>query len=87
MRSRIYRMIAIVCAVVGFVIFTVLYFQKIEGQFEQALAEPRTLLIFVFPFLPAIVLSWLAERAQKRFLDIIHANSDQAAPPADGKQE
>jgi hypothetical protein len=79
-------MIAIICAVVGFVIFTVLYFHKIEGRFAEALAEPRTLLIFVFPFLPAIVLSWMAERAQKRFLDIVHAHTE-AAPPAPDRQE
>lgn len=79
------RVFALVAAVVGLVIFAVLYFQLIEGRLQEALANPRTIGVVILPFLPAVVLSIIAERAQARFIDfmqVAHGTSPGTEAPA-----
>lgn len=64
MKSKLYRFFAFVFALLGFGIFAFLYAQKSMGHIWEALRDPFTILILVFPFLPAIVLSWMATRAE-----------------------
>jgi hypothetical protein len=71
MRSRLYQLLALITAGVGLIIFIVLYFEHIDGKFDYALRSPSTLVIIVLPFLPAIVLSILAERSRSRFVNAL----------------
>ncbi|MBU0800251.1 MAG: hypothetical protein KKA05_04535 [Alphaproteobacteria bacterium] len=85
LRSRLYRMFALVSAFVGLIIFIILYMQTIEGRLEDALREPQTIAIIIVPFLPAVVLSIMAERAQKKFDKFVYA--DEPGTSADAKKK
>lgn len=80
------RVFAVVTAIVGLIIFTILYFKVIEGRLQEALSEPRTILIILIPFLPAVVISFLAERARSKFIDFIQTSTG-ATPSADEKKK
>ena len=87
-RSRVLRVFAVVTAVVGLIVFAVLYFRLIEGRLEEALADPRTIVIVLMPFLPAVVISILAERARAKFIDFIQTSVGAApAASADAKKK
>jgi hypothetical protein len=64
-KAKVYRLFATVFAVVGAVIFLVLYFRFYGGDFMEALRDPTTIFIVIFPFLPAVLLSLKAKRAEK----------------------
>ncbi|QQG37457.1 MAG: hypothetical protein HYS17_10060 [Micavibrio aeruginosavorus] len=67
MKSKIYRLLALIFAFTGLLIFVVLYLRNIEGHFFEALRQPVTVAIILVPFLPAIVLSILGQKAEKAF--------------------
>lgn len=73
-KSRVYRFFALVFALVGIAVFIVLYLKNIEGQFFQSLQSPMTIIILLFPFLPAAVLSWLAHRQEKLFIALMNSS-------------
>jgi hypothetical protein len=84
------RVFAIASVFVGLVVFTFLYFQKIEGRLLEALSDPRTIVVILVPFLPAAVLTFLAERARAKFVDFMQLQhgAPQADAPADtGKKK
>ncbi|MCM2343923.1 MAG: hypothetical protein NDJ24_05125 [Alphaproteobacteria bacterium] len=79
MKAKLYRLMALVFAFTGLAVFTVLYIRNIEGQFFEALQHPVTVTIILVPFLPAIVLSILGQRAEKAFWALIQ--SAETPPP------
>lgn len=82
------RAFAVVTAFVGLIIFSVLYFRLIEGRLQEALSEPRTIAIILMPFLPAVVISIIAERARAKFIDFIQTSvGGESKPPADDKKK
>lgn len=83
------RVFAVVTAFVGLIVFTVLYFKVIEGRLHEALSEPRTIAIVLMPFLPAVVISIIAERARAKFIDFIQTSvgGESKPPPADNKKK
>ncbi len=70
-KAKFYRFFAIVFAVVGLVLFTYLYFEKVSGHFFEAIKEPWLVLIILIPFLPAAILSWIASRMEKKLMKVI----------------
>lgn len=87
-RSRVLRVFAFITAFVGLIIFTVLYFKVIEGRLQEALSDPRTIAIVLMPFLPAVVISIIAERARAKFIDFIQTSvGGEAKPPAEAKKK
>jgi xanthine/uracil/vitamin C permease (AzgA family) len=68
LKARLLRLFALVFAVVGLIIFLVLYMQNVEGAFFSTMTDPFIVVIIVVPFLPAIVLSWLARRMERKYL-------------------
>ena len=82
------RVFAFVTAFVGLIIFSILYFRIIEGRLHEALSDPRTIAIVLMPFLPAVVISILAERARAKFIDFIQTSvGGESAPPAEEKKK
>ena len=77
-KARLYRMIAVIFAVVGFVVFMILYFKNIEGNILEALSKPSMVVIILVPFLPAAVLSWLSVRTEERFYRLVYKDTDEA---------
>lgn len=71
LRSRIYRFLAALCALVGLLIFLIFYFKNIEGDIVKALSSVSTAVFLFLPFLPAFVLSWLSMRSESKFLAVM----------------
>lgn len=65
-KARMYRLASLVFAIMGLVVFAVMYFQNTQGDFIGAMRDPFFIVIIVFPFLPAAILSWMAAGAEKK---------------------
>ena len=89
-KSRLYRYFALAFALLGVVIFIFLYFRHIEGNLLQALQSPSIIPIIVLPFLPAFVLSLLAQRLERQFAKLGKSAEEDTAkadvPPAPKKK-
>jgi hypothetical protein len=57
---------AIGLALAGMVIFSVLYFNMAGGSILEVLQKPMLVVILIFPFIPAAVLSWMAGRIEDK---------------------
>lgn len=66
LKARLYRLAAFVFAVMGLVVFAVLYFQNMQGNLLNALRDPYFIVVVGFPFLPAAVLSWMAVSSERK---------------------
>jgi hypothetical protein len=67
MKARVYRSIALLFVIVGILIFAHLYTSKVQGHFLKAIQDPFTITIFLFPFIPAVFLSWIANVYEKKY--------------------
>jgi len=89
-KSRLYRYFALAFALMGVVIFIFLYFRHIEGNLLQALQSPSIIAIILLPFLPAFVLSLLAQGLERKFAKLGKSAEEDpakvAAPPAPKKK-
>lgn len=72
-RAKVYRIIAMVFAFLGFLVFAVLFHTKYEGHLLRALHDPASVLLFFVPFLPAVVLTWLAGRAERKRAELLES--------------
>jgi hypothetical protein len=81
LRARLYRILAIVTAVIGLIIFIILYNRNIGGRFEQAITEPQTIAVILLPFLPSFFMSFMASRARKKLTLLLKKieNANQSA--------
>jgi hypothetical protein len=48
-----------------------MYVKNVDGRLVEALRNPLTIFVFLVPFVPAAVLSFLADRAEKRYSEAI----------------
>lgn len=71
LKSKVYRFFAMVFAVVGLVIFLVIYTTVYEGDVMRALKDPFVILFIVFPFVPSLVLSLRAKKAQTQLQKLL----------------
>lgn len=74
-KSKFYRAVSLVFVVIGLIAFLMLYIANVEGRVMEALKNPVTILFFIIPFLPAIVLSILASKNEKKYLKMTESNS------------
>ncbi len=65
---KLYRLLSILFLCTGLFTFILLYLRNIEGRLLDALSEPMTIIMIVFPFIPAVILSILAKSSEKKFL-------------------
>ena len=70
-RAKFYRTFSLIFVVLGIIIFSFLYVANVDGRLIAALKNPFTLGIFIIPFLPAAVLSFLAARNEKRYYKLV----------------
>jgi uncharacterized membrane protein len=73
-KARMYRLTAIIFALMGLIVFAVLYFQNMQGDLLNALRSPYFIVVVAFPFLPAAVLSWMAANAEKKLSALIETH-------------
>ena len=69
-KARMYRLVSLIFAIMGLLVFAMMYFQNTQGDFVGAMRDPFFIVIVVFPFLPAAILSWMASRVEKK-LDVL----------------
>lgn len=67
MKSRLYRGFALFFTLMGVVLFINMYLTHIDGHFLEAMRSPSMIVMVVIPFLPAIVLSLMAQKAERDF--------------------
>lgn len=65
-KAKLYRIFALIFALVGVFVFVTLYISNFEGNFFSTMTQPSVVLMLIIPFLPAIVLSWIASRIEKK---------------------
>jgi hypothetical protein len=66
-KAKFYRFASIIFALVGVGLLGVLMSQYVNDDILGALKDPFIILILIVPFLPALVLSWMAAKAEKKF--------------------
>jgi hypothetical protein len=66
-RAKIYRVAAMVFAAIGLIVTVVTYASYVEGRVLEALRNPFVIGMFILPFLPAIVLSLVARKNEKKY--------------------
>ncbi len=70
LQAKFYRSTASIFLLVGTLVFLCIYFTKIDGQVLDALRRPVIVIGLIIPFLPAVVLSKLADKAHKKFMKL-----------------
>ncbi len=73
LKSKLYRFASLLFVTIGIFIFCALYIKNVEGRLLTAIKDPLTVSVFLFPFLPAALLNFLADRAEKKYRDAINA--------------
>ena len=63
-KAKAYRIFAYVFAVVGAMVFLILYFNYFKGDVMASLRDPITVFMVLFPFLPAILLLRKSKKAE-----------------------
>ncbi len=76
-QAKACNLLAIVFAVCGFFIFTAIYQKRIAPDFVAALRDLSTLGLIVTAFLPAILLSFVAKRYEKKYLNLLKSSTEQ----------
>lgn len=71
MKAKVYRFASLLFVTIGIVLFCVMYVKNVDGRLVEALRNPLTIFIFLIPFVPAAVLSLLADRAEKKYSNVI----------------
>ncbi len=66
-KSKFYKAVSLVFVVLGLVVFMILYVANVEGRLMEALKNPFTIGMFIIPFLPAAILSFMADRNEKKY--------------------
>lgn len=66
-KAKLYRFTSILFVIIGFFIFIGLYSKSIDGRLVEALKEPKTIFIFIAPFLPAVIMNFVADKAEKKY--------------------
>jgi|GEM_PF-2716162 len=76
LRARLFKLFAVIFALMGLFVFCLLFMRHINGNLEQALQRPSTVVIIFMPFLPAFILSFLAKRSEKEFFGFIRTQNE-----------
>jgi hypothetical protein len=84
MKAKIYRLFAIVSALVGLGLFLFLFFHMTHGNVMEIANNPMAVVILVFPFIPAFIFSRTSRNAEKKLKSLLEepdAPAQQAAKP------
>ncbi len=82
LRSRIYRFVALLLAVIGLAVFGIFYFKYIDGNISSVLQKPTLILMLFLPFLPAVILSRMSAKTEKKFNAVLETltQKDEGSP-------
>jgi len=82
-KAKVYKILASVFALVGLVLFIFIYAHQYEGDIAIALKEPVIIVAIIVPLLPAIVLSIIAAKVEKQFMNIYAELEKSKGAPSD----
>ncbi len=71
LKAKLYRTFSLIFVTIGIFMFCFLYISQVEGRLLEALRDPYTIMVFLIPFMPAAVLTWIADRFEKKYLAAI----------------
>lgn len=69
MKSKVYRLAALLLAVCGLGVVAYLYVRVTGGNAMVALSNPHFILFILFPLLPSAFMAFLASRLERRTLE------------------
>lgn len=75
-KSKFYRIAALIFAVCGVAVFGFMYYYTTNGNALKVLENPYIIVILVIPFLPAVILSWQATRNEKKLMALLESQKD-----------
>lgn len=78
LKAKLYRFVSLIFITIGVLVFCVMYIQNVEGRLLEALRDPMTVSIFLIPFVPAAVLTILADKNERKGRDLMNKDT----PPA-----
>ncbi|MGB4107053.1 MAG: hypothetical protein WBK55_04585 [Alphaproteobacteria bacterium] len=72
-KSKLYRFLALVFACLGAVLFCYGFFEQSKGDegLVGLLRDPVSIAFLLFPFVPAIALSFMAQRAERKLAEFL----------------
>ena len=82
MKAKLFRLIALVSAFLGLIIFSYQYFTHIQGNFLTAMQDMGTIGLVLFPFLPAAAFAWMTSREEKKLDKIMKELAQDASASA-----
>lgn len=84
-KSRLYRFFALAFALTGVVVFITLYMRDVHGHLLEAVRDLSIVGLVLLPFLPAVLLSYLAQRTERQFAALVTKPEAEHAPPHEKK--
>jgi len=66
-KAKVYRFTSLLFVTLGIFVFCILYVKNVDGRLMEALRDPYTIFYFLVPFVPGAVLTYLADRAEKKY--------------------
>jgi hypothetical protein len=75
-KSNSYRIIAVAFAILGVFLFVSMLSKAESGGLLKTFSNPSTLIILIFPFLPAVFLSLQSAKFSKKYLNEIKKTED-----------
>lgn len=72
-KAKLYRFVSYIFVALGLFVFAVMYVKNVEGRLMEALRDPMIILLFLVPFFPAVVLTILADGADKKYKKALEA--------------
>ena len=65
LKTKVYKLLATVFAAGGALVFLILHYQYFGGDFVASLKDPMTIVLVLFPFVPSLILSFRARKAEQ----------------------
>jgi|GEM_PF-1923493 len=78
-KGKVYKILAGAFAIVGIALFIFIYAGQYQGDITRALKDPVIILAILIPMSPAIILSFLASKTEKKFMKL-YAELEASAP-------
>jgi uncharacterized membrane protein len=70
-KAKLYRIVSIIFAIIGLLLFFIFSVILIDNDPKVLLTQPWIVIFMLLPFLPAYVLSMLAEKHRKKLKQLV----------------
>lgn len=80
-KSKFYQHVAVFFAIVGLLVFVVLYNKSYDGNIFLAISHPEFIAIVLIPFIPAAFVARMSARYRRQLNDLIESDAGDAKSP------